>query len=76
MEYYNEKNFERIISNAFNMQCDAKELEAISLQLDIPELERLYRICEMIEECARDTRVLIGKALDEREDAEMEEEEE
>lgn len=50
---------------------DAQEaLEKISPQADDDTLEHLWRLCELIGECAYDARVMIGKLADEREDAE------
>jgi hypothetical protein len=50
---------------------DAQEvLEKINPQANDDTLDHLWRLCEMIGECAYDARVMIGKLIDEREDAE------
>ena len=69
MEYNTEKNIKKIKMLAGFIKEDAKEiLEGLSLSADNDKLGYLWRLCEMIGECAEEARVLIGKMSDERED--------
>lgn len=71
MEYNTEKNINEIKMWLRFIVNDAREAsEKISLQADNDTLDHLWRLCEMISECAYEARVLIGKLTDEREDAE------
>jgi hypothetical protein len=74
MEYNNEKTIETIKLLAHMIQSDASELSEISLTQSNDELDRLWRICEMIESYADEARILVGKITDEREDMEAEDE--
>jgi hypothetical protein len=74
MEYNNEKTIETIKLLARMIQSDASELSEISLTQSNDELDRLWRICEMIESYADEARILVGKITDEREDMEAEDE--
>ena len=75
MEYNNNKTIESIKLLASMIQSDASELSEISLNQTNDELDRLWRICEMIEGYASEAKTLIGKIVDEREDMETEEDE-
>ena len=71
MEYNTEKNVKKIKELAGFIREDAKEvLEGLSLSADNDKLDYLWRLCEMIGDCAEQARVLIGKMSDERENEE------
>ena len=74
MKYNNEKTIETIKLLARMIQSDASELSEISLTQSNDELDRLWRICEMIESYADEARIFVGKITDEREDMEAENE--
>lgn len=76
MEYNNSKTIESIKLLASMIRGDAFELSEISLSQTNDELDRLWRVCEMIEGYANEAKTLIGKIVDEREDMEAEEEDE
>lgn len=75
MEYNNEKTITNITKLMSIIAYDANNIkEDLSLEMPFEELERLWRVCEIIASNAERAKVLIGKMLDEREDMEAEDE--
>ena len=49
---------------------DATQASTAKFEATTEELEVLYRTCELIEGCAEQARITLGKLMDEREDME------
>ena len=69
MEYNTEKTILEINKTGITISYNINRVtEKISLNNSSEELERLWKICEIIAEDAENIKILIGKMLDERED--------